>query len=399
MKQTTALRKPAGVFNPDNLQVTFSNRSDQELKLAYWLFHMMGKPALVKAGGLATVWALKLGLPVKGLIRNTIYKHFCGGESVQEAQEVINKLADANVHTVLDYAAEAQDTEAGFNAVQQEILQNIELAGNTAAFSYISIKLTGLGPNEVFEKLHAQQSLTQEEQEAYNRTNHRLDNICAAAAKARVRVYIDAEECWLQRPFDALAEEMMRRYNTQEAVVFNTLQMYRTDRVAYLEDLLSRFKDKGTILGIKLVRGAYLEKEQERAEERGYPCPVFKHKQATDQSFNQALSICLSHLDQLELCAATHNADSITYLTEQIQEQNIENHRQRIHFSQLYGMSDNLTYNLADAGYNVSKYLPYGEVATAVPYLIRRAEENTSIAGQMSRELAFLAQEIKRRNL
>ncbi|WP_025608008.1 proline dehydrogenase family protein [Pontibacter actiniarum] len=399
MKQTATFRQPAGFFDPNNLQVTFSTKSNKELKLAYWLFNMMGKPGLVKAGGLATVWALKLGLPIKGLIRNTVYRHFCGGETVQEAQQVIEKLAAARVHTVLDYAAEAQETEAGFDAVQEEILNNIELARDTKAFSYISIKLTGIGPNEVFEKLHKQEALTQEEQQAFKRTEKRLDSICKAAAGADLKVYIDAEECWLQRPMDELAEEMMRRYNTGHAVVFNTLQMYRTDRVSYLQDCLARFAQEPVFLGVKLVRGAYLEKEQERAKEHGYPCPVFTKKEETDKSFNRAIDICLDNLDRVELCAATHNQESISYLTERIQRDEIKNHLQRIHFSQLYGMSDNLTFNLADAGYNVSKYLPYGEVATTVPYLIRRAEENTSIAGQMSRELSFLAQEIQRRDL
>ncbi|MDX5422405.1 MAG: proline dehydrogenase family protein [Hymenobacteraceae bacterium] len=399
MKHTATFRQTAGSFDPNNLQVTYCTKSDNELKLAYWLFNMMGKPALVKAGGLATIWALKLGLPIKGLIRSTIYRHFCGGETVEEAQKVVDKLSAARVHTVLDYAAEAQNTEAGFDAVQDEILRNIETARETKAFSFISIKLTGIGCNDVFEKLHNQEGLTPEEQSAFERTERRLDSICKATADAGMTVYIDAEECWLQAPMDELAEKMMRRYNTQRAVVYNTLQMYRTDRVAYLRACLERFKGEQVTLGIKLVRGAYLEKEQERASEFGYPCPVFTKKEDTDRSFNQAIDICLEHLDRLEVCAATHNEESITYLTRRIQEDPIEDHLQRIHFSQLYGMSDNLTYNLADAGYNVSKYLPYGEVATAIPYLIRRAEENTSIGGQMSRELALLEQEMQRRNL
>ncbi|AKD02258.1 proline dehydrogenase family protein [Pontibacter korlensis] len=398
MVQNAAYNIP-GHFNPDNLQVTFRNKSDYEMRLAYWLFSMMGKPALVKAGGLATTWALRIGLPVKGLIRNTVYRHFCGGETVHEAKEVVQKLSSACVQTVLDYAAEAQDTEDGFDAVHDEVLRNIQLARSTEGLSCISVKLTGIGHNAILEKLHQGQKLSSDERKAFTQTAVRLDNICKAAAEAGVTVYIDAEESWLQRPIDELAEEMMRRYNKQRAVVFNTLQMYRTDRVAYLKSCLKHFKKEPVTLGIKIVRGAYIEKEQQRAREQGYPSPVFTKKEDTDRSFNKAIDLCLENLHRLELCAATHNEKSIKYLTERIQQDSISDHKQRIHFSQLYGMSDNLTFNLADAGYNTSKYLPYGEVATAMPYLLRRAEENTSIAGQMGRELALLQMEMHRRNL
>ncbi|MDX5438542.1 MAG: proline dehydrogenase family protein, partial [Pontibacter sp.] len=309
---------------------------------------------------------------------------------------VVQKLTAARVQTVLDYAAEAQETEAGFDQVRDEILRNIKLAQD---FSYISLKLSGIGHNKIYEKLHRRRELTQEEQSAYSRTKERLDQICQAAREANVTVYIDAEESWLQNPVDELAEEMMHRYNQDRAVVFNTLQMYRHDRIAYLTACLQRFEGKRVTLGIKLVRGAYLEKEQQRAEAHCYPCPVFSRKEDTDNSFNQAIDICLEHLHRVELCAATHNEKSVRYLTERIQQEGIKDHRQRIYFSQLYGMSDNLTFNLADAGYNASKYVPYGDVATAMPYLIRRAEENTSIAGQMSRELLLLQQEMQRRQL
>ncbi|WP_299756536.1 proline dehydrogenase family protein [uncultured Pontibacter sp.] len=399
MEQTVATSHTPGRFDPENLQVTFCNKTNEEMRLAYWLFTMMGKPALVKAGGLATIAALRLGLPIAPLIKGTLYRHFCGGETLEEAQKVVQKLSAARVHTVLDYAAEAQDTEAGFDYVRDEVLRNIETGRDTKGFSYISVKPTGIGHSHIFEKLHHSQELNEEEQKSFARTKERLESICQSAAQAGIKVYLDAEECCLQNPVDELAEEMMRRFNKERAVLFNTLQMYRTDRVAYLRGCLQRFEGEPVILGIKLVRGAYLEKEQQRAEENGCPCPVFIKKEDTDQSFNQAIDICLAHLHRLELCAATHNEKSITYLTERIQQDPIKNHRQRIHFSQLYGMSDNLTFNLADAGYNVSKYLPYGEVVTAVPYLIRRAEENTSIAGQMGRELSLLQKEMRRRRM
>ncbi|MBC5774731.1 proline dehydrogenase family protein [Pontibacter sp. KCTC 32443] len=395
----TIVQQPIRHFDPENLQVAFCTKTNEELILANFLFTMMGKPALVKLGGVATNWGLKLGLPIKGLIRKTIYRHFCGGETVQEAQAVVARLAAARVHTVLDYAAEAQENEAGFDAVRDEILRNIVLADKLKSFSYLSIKLTGIGHKDIFEKLQENKSLTQAEQHAYARTEQRLDAVCSAVAKADLTLYIDAEESWMQDPMDKLAEQMMYKYNQARAVIFNTLQMYRTDRIAYLQACLKRCAAAGVIAGIKIVRGAYLEKEQERSRKYNYPCPVFTVKADTDQSFNQAIDITLNHLHQAELCAATHNEYSTTYLTKRIRKDNIENQQKRIHFSQLYGMSDNLTFNLADAGFNASKYVPYGDVATAVPYLIRRAEENTSIAGQMGRELNMLQQELRRRKL
>jgi len=395
----TTIQPRARHFDPTNLQVAFCTKTNDELKLAHFLFTMMGKPALVKVGGVATNWGLKLGLPIKGLIRKTIYRHFCGGETVQEAQAVVAKLAAANVHTVLDYAAEAQEDEEGFDTVCDEILANIALAKQTRSFSYLSIKLTGIGHKAIFEKLHEKQPLTQQEQQAFARTEKRLDEVCKAVAAADLTLYIDAEESWMQDPMDELAEKMMRKYNYSRAVIFNTLQMYRTDRIAYLQACLQRCADAGVIAGIKIVRGAYLEKEQERARTYNYNCPVFTVKADTDNNFNQAIDITLNHLHQAELCAATHNEFSTTYLTERIRKDTIENQQKRIHFSQLYGMSDNLTFNLADAGFNASKYVPYGDVATAVPYLIRRAEENTSIAGQMGRELSMLKVEMQRRKL
>lgn len=386
-------------FSAENLEVAFCTRTNNELKMAHQLYKMMRNPTLVKIGGAFTNLALKLHLPVKGLIKQTVYQLFCGGETALEAQKVVQKLATARVQTVLDYAAEAQENEAGFDMVRDEVLRNIKLAQTTKAFGYISIKLTGIGLKEIFEKLHANKSLTAEEQAAYARTEARLDVVCRAAAEAGIVLYIDAEESWMQDPMDELAETMMRRYNHNRAVVFNTLQMYRTDRVAYLKACLDRFKDDAVVLGIKIVRGAYLEKEQERAKQYGYACPVFTKKEDTDHSFNSAIDICLDNIHRLELCAATHNEYSTTYLTRRIQKGDTKQYQHRIHFSQLYGMSDNLTFNLAAAGYNASKYLPYGDVATAVPYLIRRAEENTSIAGQMGRELQLLQQEMRRRKL
>ncbi|RDV13045.1 PutA protein [Pontibacter diazotrophicus] len=386
-------------FNPENLQVAFRTKKDSDLRLAHWLFRLMGNTTLTRLGGAATREWVRLGLPFKALFTNSVYRHFCGGETVQEAQQAIEKLKAARVQTVLDHAARVTETEEGFEKVQEEVLRNIALASQTRSFSLISIKLTGIGYKDIFRKLAAGTTLTPEEQSALARTEKRLDTICQAAAEANVTVYFDAEESWLQPPIDALAEKMMLRYNKQRAVVFNTLQMYRTDRLNYLSNLLQRLESQEVMAGIKLVRGAYLEKEQERARKHGYASPVFSNKVDTDHSYNSAIDICLDHLKHAAFCAATHNEYSTHYLTRRIRKGELNRFRERIHFSQFYGMSDNLTFNLADAGYNTSKYLPYGDVATAVPYLIRRAEDNPSIAGQMNRELKLLEREMRRRKL
>ncbi|MFD3002431.1 proline dehydrogenase family protein [Pontibacter toksunensis] len=386
-------------FNPENLQVVFRGKKDSELKLAHWLFRLMGSRSLTRLGGSATREWFKSGLPLKGFVIHSVYRHFCGGQTVQEAQQAIRKLQAARVQTVLDHAGKAKKTEEGFNKVQEEVLRTIALAEQSRSFSLISIKLTSIGHKEILQKLAEGTGLSPEEQSDFARTRQRLDAICRTAAEASVTVYIDAEESWLQDPIDALAEEMMLRYNSQQAVVFNTLQMYRTDRLDYLNSFLQRIKEKQVTAGIKLVRGAYHEKEQERAGKYGYTSPVFSRKVDTDHSYNSAIDICLEHLPQVALCAATHNEYSTHYLTRRIRKGEVNHYRDRIHFSQFYGMSDNLTFNLADAGYNTSKYLPYGELATAVPYLIRRVAENTSIAGQIKREQALLEREMNRRRL
>ncbi len=382
-----------------NTENAFALKTDAELKLAYWLFKMVSNPALVKVGGALTLWAVKLGLPIDGLIKKTLYRHFCGGEDLKQAEKVIENLAHQQVNTVLDYAAEAQHTEAGFEEVKNQILNNIRQARKNKDTTYISLKMTGLGDTEIFRKLHNCEELSAEEIAAYDRTRARLEQICLEARACGVTVFIDAEESWLQDPIDRLAERMMLHHNQHRAVVFNTLQMYRTDRLSYLRNVLKKYENSGIILGIKLVRGAYLEKEQLRAKEMGYPCPVFTCKADTDQSFDAAAALCLEHLHHAELCAATHNELSTKKLAEKMQTQLKEADREKVSFSQLLGMSDNLTFNLAKAGFRTSKYLPYGTVKTALPYLIRRAEENTSISGQMGRELGLLQAEMQRRKL
>ncbi|MBK0402400.1 proline dehydrogenase family protein [Adhaeribacter sp. BT258] len=383
----------------NNLTNAFAHKSDHELRLAYWLFRVVNNPALMKLSTTAAKWSLAMGLPVKSLLKGTIYRHFCGGETVNDALPVIDKLHNYQVSTVLDYAAEAEVTEAGFEHVKNQILNNISLAKNTPGIGYISVKMTGLGSPEIFEKVTAGKKLNEAEDFSLEKTFYRLHEICKRASEAGISVYIDAEESWIQKPIDDMAEKMMRMYNQERTVVYNTLQMYRTDRLAYLKDFIHRMEDRPGLLGIKLVRGAYWEKERERAAQKGQPSPVFDTKEGTDKSFDDAILLCLRHLPKVHLCIATHNQKSTELLVSEITKSNIRFHHKVLHFSQLYGMSDNLTFALAKAGFSASKYLPYGEVKKAMPYLMRRAEENTAIAGQMSRELNLLEAEMKRRNL
>lgn len=391
-------RQPV-LLTPDfaSLATTFAGKSDRELRLAYWMFRLMEIPWLMKVAGWAATQAVKRKLPVKSLIRNTIYRHFCGGESVYEALEVVSDLNDAHIRTVLDYAAEAEETEAGYEKVKRHILYNISLAASEKGIGAVSVKLSGLGSRHIFEKMAQGFSLEQAEKDSFQRTGLRLEEICRQAAEAGICVYLDAEESWIQEPLDALAEHMMQLFNKQRVVVFNTLQMYRTDRLTYLKELISRTEGVPFLLGIKLVRGAYWEKERERAAQLGLPSPVFDTKAGTDRHFNEAILVSLDQLPRVQLCIATHNQESTELLVQEIQRRGLQNHQQMLHFSQLFGMSDNLSTGLAMAGYSTSKYLPYGEVEKALPYLIRRAEENTAIAGQMGRERQILRKELHRR--
>ncbi|WP_224997555.1 proline dehydrogenase family protein [Cesiribacter sp. SM1] len=392
-------------YNPtrpdfQDLAGAFAHKTDRELRQAYLLYRLIQNPLLMKTLTTAGQLAVHLHLPVKNLIKHTVYKQFCGGESLTEVMEVVDKLDDEHVYTVLDYAAEAEETEEGFEQALNHILNNIAIARHSHGIGAISIKMSALGHRSIMEKLVIDRNaLSQEEEISYDLTCRRLDTICEYAADANVSIYIDAEESWIQEPIDALTEQMMERYNRRQCIVFNTLQMYRADRLNYLEELLERAREKGFISGIKLVRGAYWEKERDRAHAMRYASPVYPTKEKTDESFNKAVVMCLERLPHLHLCLATHNQESIQLVVREVSRRKLEKLRTHLHFSQLYGMSDNLTFALAKAGFNTSKYLPYGEVDKALPYLIRRAEENTAIAGQMSRELQLLQEELKRRKL
>jgi proline dehydrogenase len=383
------------IFN--NTEVAFSLKSDTELDRAYFLFKMISNEPLVRIGTAVTNFALKAHLPVDGLIRATVFDHFCGGVNEMDCLSVVDKMYTKGVSSVLDYSVEGKEEENQFDAALEMTLKTVEFAKERQAIPFAVFKPTGLGRLDLYTKVGEKQPLSSDEQAEWNRVLERFEIICKTAHSKDVALLIDAEESWMQDAADDLVEDMMRKYNKDKVIVFNTLQMYRWDRLDYLKGLHERAKRDGFFIGMKIVRGAYMEKEHKRAEENGYPTPICASKQATDDNYNAAVDYMMKHIDKMAIFAGTHNEESSYKLMEMLKANAIEIKDQRIWFGQLYGMSDNISYNLAAHGYNVAKYLPFGPVRDVMPYLIRRAEENTSVAGQTSRELNLLKTERNRR--
>lgn len=389
------LQKMDKIFN--NTQVAFSLKSDTELDRAYFLFKMISNEPLVRIGTAVTNFALKAHLPVDGLIRATVFDHFCGGINELDCLKVVDNMFTKGVSSVLDYSVEGKEEEAQFDAALEMTLKTVEFAEEKQAIPFAVFKPTGLGRLDLYTKIGEKQPLSEAEQEEWNRVKERFEIICKTAHSKNVALLIDGEESWMQDAADDLVEDMMRKYNKEKAIVFNTLQMYRWDRLDYLKSLHERAIKDGFYIGMKLVRGAYMEKEHKRAEENGYPTPICASKQATDDNYDAAIDYMMLHIDKMSIFAGTHNEESSYKLMEMQSLNGIPKNDNRIWFGQLYGMSDNISYNLAENGYNVSKYLPFGPVRDVMPYLIRRAEENTSVAGQTSRELNLLKTERNRR--
>ena len=377
----------------------FADKTTGELKEKYRLFKLMNSPALVSVGTKMTNFALSLGLPVKGLIKNTIFEQFCGGETIEECDPVIEQLGRAHIGTILDYAIEGRATEQDFDNTKNEIIKTIERAKNDPNIPFSVFKVTGIAPLGTLEKISSKKKLDAKGQAKCERIHNRVNEICEFAHSIGQPVFIDAEESWIQDAIDHMATDMMEKYNRQRAIVFNTLQMYRTDRLQFLKEAKRVAHSAGYILAVKLVRGAYMEKERERAEELGYPSPIHADKKGSDRDYNAALEYCIDHIEDIAFVAGTHNERSTQLLAQMMHKRGLAHDHPQIFFSQLYGMGDNLSYVLAKDGYNVSKYVPYGPVGDAIPYLVRRAEENSSAAGQVSRELMLISQELQRRRL
>ncbi|WP_426588011.1 proline dehydrogenase family protein [Mucilaginibacter sp. R-33] len=382
----------------ENTEIAFRHSSNADLNRAYWLFRMINVNFLVKIGPPVTNFAMKIGLPIKNIIKATIFKHFCGGETIAECDNTIKNLYSGRVGTILDYSVEGEDEETVFDNTRDEIIRTIERAAKDKAIPLTVFKVTGVGRFGLLEKIDARIKLNDTEEEEWRRVQNRVLGICDKAFKNNVPVMIDAEESWIQDTIDLLALTMMTQFNKQKPIVYNTYQMYRHDKLASMLNDHTIAQSEGFILGAKIVRGAYMEKERKRAEEKGYSSPIQPDKKSTDLDYDSALDYCTSHINEIAFIAGTHNEESCRLLAELLDNKGIDHKHPHVYFSQLLGMSDNLSFNLAHADYNVAKYVPYGPVKAVLPYLFRRAQENTAIAGQMSRELSLITKERKRRS-
>ena len=397
----------------DNTEFAFEYKSTRHLKGARFLFSLMSKPWVVKLGTRLAPWSVRVGLPVKTLIRKTIFAQFVGGETLEQTSEVAKRLGEYKVKVILDYAVEGKEGEENFEHACIEFLRVIDYAATQPNIPFMSVKVTGFARFALLEKMdtmmHANEGtlmkrylktveeLPSAEKEEWHLVRHRVMRVCEAAAQKKKGVLIDAEETWIQDPVDALTILMMDTFNKERPVVYNTTQHYRTDRLQFLKDSYDSAIERKFILGAKLVRGAYMEKERKRAAEKGYPSPIHPDKDSSDKDFNEAVKFCIDHIDKIALIVASHNENSNLYTTELMQEKGLPLNHPHVHFSQLYGMSDNITFNQAHAGCSVSKYLPFGPIKDVVPYLMRRAQENTSVKGQTGRELGLIKKELERR--
>lgn len=391
----------------DNTEIAFRSKNKQDLQRAYWLFKIIGAPSIVKIGKLLTPLALRLKLPIKGVIKKTIFKQFCGGESIQECDHTIEQLAAFGIGTILDYSVEGKTQEDDFEKTTQIIIETIEKSATDKHIPFAVFKITGIAQHHLLELVSSQlratrkgenfREFTPSERAGISAIMERIDRICAAAARHQTRLFIDAEETWIQTAIDQWTFDMMCKYNQTHCIVYNTVQMYRHDRLAYLHAEYERAKNAGIKYGVKLVRGAYMEKERARAQAMGYPSPIQPDKASTDKDYDAALDFLVAKRAVFSVCAGTHNENSSMYLATLLHQEQVAPNDPKFYFAQLLGMSDHISYNLSDAGYQVAKYVPFGPVQEVLPYLLRRADENTSVAGQTSRELGLIIKERARR--
>lgn len=381
-----------------NTEIAFKSKSNRELNRAYWLFKMVGSPAFVGFGKTAVNVALAIRFPISWAVKPTIFKQFCGGENIEECSSTIKVLRDHQVGTILDYSLEGKESDKDLDATCAEIIKTIERAKSDDAIPFAVFKPTGICKFSILEKANGgTDKLTQNELQDFEKFMSRMDAICQSAFSLDVPVFVDAEDSWIQDAIDRACESMMLKYNAERAIVYTTVQMYRWDRLDYIKHL-NDFADKNQVkVGVKLVRGAYMEKERERAAEKGYKDPIQPNKDATDRDYNLALEFCVDHINNFALCAGSHNEKSAQVLADLIDSRGLNKSDDRLYFAQLLGMSDHISFNLSNGGYNVAKYVPYGPVREVMPYLLRRAQENTSVAGQTSRELNLLKKERARR--
>ncbi|MFA5574092.1 MAG: proline dehydrogenase family protein [Brumimicrobium sp.] len=382
----------------NNTEIAFQYKSDKDLKRAKKLFQLVGKRGLVKIGQKIVPIALKLRLPITGIIKRTVFKQFVGGESMNECDGTINALFKYGVGTILDYSIEGQNEEEDFDTTKEEIKATIIKAKDNLAIPFGVFKPTGVARFDLLAVFNDPKAVpTDAEKAEFSRTITRIDEICSFAHAHNVPIFIDAEHSWIQDTIDRIVESMMAKYNKEKCIIYNTYQMYRHDRLSYLKKSIENAKQGGYFYGAKLVRGAYMEIERERAHKEGYPSPIYPNKSETDAAFNSAVELMIQEIEITSICCGTHNEESSQLLVDLIEKYNLDKNDSRIYFAQLLGMSDHISFNLAHHGYNVAKYVPYGPVKEVTPYLLRRAEENTSVAGQTGRELNLISKELKRR--
>jgi len=386
-------------LNFEDTATAFSDKSNLELKKKYRMFRLINSPVLTGIGTRITELAFRLRLPIRKIVKRTIFSQFCGGESIEECQPTIDMLGKARIGTILDYSIEGKSEDAIFESTKNEIYRTVTRAREDEAVPFAVFKVTGLADFALLEKVSSGKELLKQEATDWEAAKRRVEEICEYAHRIEQPVFIDAEETWIQAAIDNLATEMMEKYNREKPIIYNTFQLYLKDRLEYLKESHQKAKSVGYLLAVKLVRGAYMEKERERAEDMNYPSPIQPDKTATDRDFNAALQYCVENIDEIAFVAGTHNEQSVQTLARLMKEKGIAPNHQNVYYSQLYGMSDNLSYVLAKNDFNVSKYVPYGPVQDTIPYLIRRAQENTSVQGQMSRELDLIRRELKRRSL
>ena len=387
------------MLNFEDTETAFVTKSDSQLKKAYWLFKLVASQKLVSFGKWSSALAMKIGLPIKGMVKSTVYDQFVGGETIDECRNTINELKAHGVYSILDYSVEGSKTEADFENTAEKTIETIRYGAENGGVPFAVFKVTGVARFGILEKVSDGKVLSEEENKEYLRIKKRIERICHEGRDHNISILIDAEESWIQKAIDDMALEMMRHFNREKCLVFNTLQMYRWDRLDYLKELKATAEQENFLCGVKLVRGAYMEKERERAYDLGYKSPIQPDKESTDRDYDLAVEYCIKHHKTMCLVAGSHNEQSTRMLTELMKKYGVEKTSPHVWFSQLYGMSDNLSFNLAKDGYNVVKYLPFGPIEKTLPYLIRRAEENTSAAGQTSRELKLIEKELKRRGI
>lgn len=388
------------MINLEDTSAAFAYKSKWELKKAFYLFSVLKYPFLVKFGSAFTRVALKLRLPIQSIVKKTIFNQFCGGENINDCKNRISQLADYRVGTILDYSVEGQENIDDFEKNKIEIINTVLLAKDNINIPFSVFKITGLGKSSLIKKANSNMKLLSvDEKKEVKVIIDRVDQICKVAFQNSISVFIDAEDSWYQDFIDYVAELMIRRYNIKMPIIYNTIQLYRHDRMAYMKTLIADCKNEKLFLGLKLVRGAYMEREREVAAFMGYKDPIHKIKNDTDFDYDEALKYCINNIEFVSFCAGSHNEKSAILLTELMKAHGLVNEDKRVFFAQLLGMSDHISFNLAKQGYNVAKYVPYGPIKEVLPYLIRRAEENTSVAGQTGRELSLIKLEIKRRSI